>query len=281
MIILYIVYIIILLLLALPYIPDLLELMARREISLLELRENPIFILGMAALLPASIIYIIFEFPTFLNLFKSLVEPFKELDREILIHTSFFLILQIGINILLIICLLFIQPDLLTLSDYSLVSRILVWTVSLIFSIVNISLNIFIGWKRVKSGLEKPKNVYWIVGYFIYFLTTGIGVIFVQSINPNVKGILLWPVAGIAIVGALSYFVVTFGLFLIGLEVTLSPLATGQGDAWIGAVFMAGILFMLVSVFLPVIHLLTYTIGVFLAKRKSPNLEKRIIEQNK
>ncbi|PWI48065.1 hypothetical protein CEE45_08555 [Candidatus Heimdallarchaeota archaeon B3_Heim] len=153
----------------------------------------------------------------------------------------------------------------LDFTSYTSESTSIIWLVGCAFCMINIIANLFIGWKWTNSGLNNPNGLHWFIGYIIYLAVIGIGVFSVQSIFPSIKGILLWPFSGIVMIGALSYFIVVFGLFLVGLDVLVSPVATGQGDAWIGFVFMAGMFFMVASFFLLFIPMITYSTGVYLA----------------
>ena len=254
--ILYIGYLIILFFLAIPYIPEMLITNSSEGGTYI----NPILIFGSAAAAPVILGAVILEF-------KHITAPFLALNRRILVYTTVFLLLQLGLNILLVVCLILVKPDLLDLTTYDNTDFILVGVISCGFSLLAVVLNIYIGWKWVKTGLEKPSGLHWFVGYAIYYLSVGLGVISIQILNPSVKNILLWPFAGIGMVGALNFFLVSFELFLVGLATIGSSMASSESDAFIGFVFMTGGLFMIAVLFLPFFYAITYYLGVILANR--------------
>jgi len=265
-IIVYLGYILVLFILAIPYIPEIVDLISKTEISAGETYVSPIIPIGMVVFIPLVIIYILVDYRAIVDQFKVMIIPFKELNRRILNFTILFLILQLGFNLVMMLFLGFLKPDILDFSTYTSESTLSVWLVGCVVSLVNIILNAFIGWKWTKSSIERPNLLHWFFGYIIYLLAIIIGVIFVESTNSPLKGFILWPFSGIVIIGALSYFIVVFGLFLVGLEIIVSPIATEQSDAWIGFVFMAGIMFMAASILLLFIYILTFYMGVLLAK---------------
>jgi hypothetical protein len=105
----------------------------------------------------------------------------------------------------------------------------------------------------------------------IYLLAVYTILLVVEIVNPAIKGFLLMPFTGIVIIGALSYFIVSFGLFILGLEVVLAPFGLGQGDAAIGFAFMVGMLFMVLSAFLLFTYMLNFYLGVFIFNWQNRN----------
>ena len=268
---LYIVYLIILFLLTIPYLPELITIFSKREISSDELYQTPIIPFGIAAFLPLVIAYIAIDYKSIFILIKNMLIPFKELNRRILAFTCLYLLLQFVFNAIVLVLLLLIEPDILYTSNFAPESASLIWLVGLGFSVIIICINSFLGWKWAKSNLKQPNGLHWFLGYSIYLITVGIFVIIFQIINPSTKGILLWPITGIAIIGSLSFFIVAFGLFLFGLSIILDPHSTGLSDAGVGFVLTTGILFMFSSLFLLLIYMLTFYLGIFIAnwqKRK-------------
>ncbi|MFX1505518.1 MAG: hypothetical protein ACFFDC_05315 [Promethearchaeota archaeon] len=251
-------YLVTLFLLAIPYIPEILSPDSSED----GIYINPALIFGGAAAVPIILGIFILQA-------EHLITAFLASDRRIPIYTTLFLLLQFGINILLAICLVLVNPDFLDLSTFSGNETLLVWILGCGFSLSTIAVNIYIGWKWVKSGLDTPNSLHWFVGYIIYFLTIGIGIISLQILNPSVQNILLWPFAGIGIIGAFNFFIVSFGLFIVGLGVIGSSMSSGGSDAIIGFVFMMGILFMIAIFFLPFLYAFFYFIGTILAKRNS------------
>lgn len=223
---------------------------------------NPIVIFGGAAAIPIIL-------GVFILQSKHLTAPFLALDRRTLVYTTLFLFLQFGINILLAICLVLVKPDLLDLNTFSGDDAILVWIMGCGFSLSCIAVNIYIGWKWIKTDLESPSGLHWFVGYIIYFVTIGLSIISLQILNPSVKNILLWPVAGIGIIGAFNFFIVSFGLFVVGLGAIGSSMGSSGSDAFFGFVFMMGILFMIAILFLPFLYAIFYYIGFIFAKQSS------------
>lgn len=259
--ILYLSYIILLLILAIPYIPEMFNGNAYTG----GVYINPIVIFGSAAVTPVILIFVIVEF-------KQLTAPFRALNRRILAYTTLFLLLQFGLNILLAVCLILVNPDLLILATHTSDEFILVWAASFSFCVFAVVLNIFIGWKWVKVDLETPSGLHWFVGYFLYLLTVSLAVISILILNPTVNNIILWPLAGVAILGALNFFLVSWGFFIAGLE-TLS----GESHAFVDFVFMTGTLFMLFALFLPVFYVIAYFFGVKLANRRALNRTNRYL----
>ncbi|MFX1286554.1 MAG: hypothetical protein ACFFB5_23155 [Promethearchaeota archaeon] len=251
-------YLVILSLLALPYIPEMLNTNSSED----GIYINPLLIFGGAAAVPLILMVFILES-------KHLTASFLALDPRILFYTTLFLLLQFGLNIFLALCLVFMKPDLLDLSTFSGDDIILVWLIGCGFSLSTIVVNIYIGWKWIKTGLDRPNGLHWFVGYIIYFLTVGLSVLSLQILNPSVKNILLWPLAGIGILGALNFFIVSFGLFIAGLGAIGSSMGSSGSDAFFGFVFMMGMLFMIAILFLPFLYAILYHIGVILAKRSS------------
>jgi len=221
---------------------------------------NPILIFGGAATAPVILLFIILEF-------DQLTAPFFRLNRRILVYTTLFLMLQLSINILLAFCLVLVKPDLIDLATFTSGDALLVWVIGCSFSLFTVAINIFIGWKWVETGLERPNGLHWFVGYIIYFLAIIFGVFSIQILNPSVQNILLWPFAGIGILGAFNFFIVSFGLFIAGLGVVGSSFDSSVSDALIGFVFMMGIIFMIAILFLPFFYAITFYFGVLLAKR--------------
>lgn len=256
--IIYIIYVVILFVIAIPYIPEMLN--PDSDSSGGGMYINPILIFGGAAAAPVILAVIILEF-------NQVATPFLALDRRILVYTTFFLWLQIGLNILLAFCLVLVKPDLLNLSTFGTGDALLIWLIGCGFSLITVAVNIFVGWKWVKIGLERPNGLHWFVGYIIYYLTVTFGIFFTWILNPSVQNIILWPFAGIGILGALNFFLVAFGLFIAGLAGLGSSMSSGEGDAFIGFVFMMGMVFMVAVIFLPFFYMLTFYVGVQFAKR--------------
>jgi hypothetical protein len=241
-------------------------LLSQSEISSDEIYVNPILPFGVAIITPLVIGYIIIEYKAIIFQLKLMFKPIREMDYGIFIFTVVFLFIQLAINALLMICLVLIEPDLLNTSEYTPGSSIIIWGISLGFAIGTTLFNIFIGKRWVNSEIQRPHALHWFFGYVIFGIGIVAAIITVEALYPAIKGILLWPLPGIMIIGALSYFVVAFGLFLVGLDFIISPVSTGQSDAWIGFVFMMGIFFMALSVFLLFIHMVTFYFGVYLGK---------------
>ena len=271
----YLGYFLILLFFLLPSLPEIFDMFSETEIASDELSASPIVPFGIATFLPLVIFYILIDYKALSSrLYSLLVNPFKELDQHVLIYTISFLFLQLAITAATVSVLAVVHPTFLDYTNYTPESSLLVWVVAGVFCLVNTILNVFIGWKWTNSDLTRPTGMHWTIGYITYLSVIGIVVIVVQSINPSVKGILLWPFAGIVIIGTLSYFVVVLGLFLVGLEILLAPMDTSLSDAAVGFVFMSGILFMIASFVLLFIPLLNYSSGVFLAKWKVKRQQK-------
>ncbi|MHA1976243.1 MAG: hypothetical protein ACW98F_03120 [Candidatus Hodarchaeales archaeon] len=262
----YLGYLLILFILSIPYLPEILELISKREISTDELYINPILPLGLAVILPLILIYILVDYQAVFSQFHYLViNPLKQLDRRILVYTNLFLFLQLAMTLLIVVILSVLVPNFLLISDITSESRLLIWIVGGVSCLILTITNVYIGWKWTKSDLNKPNALHWFIGYLVYLTVIGIGVLSIQGVNPSVKGIILWPFSGIFVIGAFSYFIVVLGLFLVGLDVLVSPGTTAQSDAGVGFVLMAGMLFMMASFFLLFIPLITYATGVFLA----------------
>ncbi|MFX0052273.1 MAG: hypothetical protein ACFE8U_13395 [Candidatus Hermodarchaeota archaeon] len=255
--ILYISYLILLFFLAIPYIPEMFTVNGNE----VQMNLNPTLIFVGAAIIPAILMYLILEF-------KHLMAPFLAMNRRILVYITLFLLLQFGINIFLAICLVVIKPNLLDLSTYDVTDIFLVWIISCSFCSFSVLLNTYIGWRWIIANLEKPSPLHWLVGYVIYFLSVGLGIISIQIINPSVKNILLWPFAGIGIIGALNLFLVSFIIFITGLTILGSSMASSESDAFVGFVFMMGIPFMIAVLYLPFFYALPYYLGIKLASRK-------------
>lgn len=256
--IVYLGYVLILLILAIPYIPEMLN----PNTNASGLYINPVLIFGVAAAVPIALVYIIREF-------KHIAAPFLALNRRILVYTTFFLMLQFGINVMLAICLVLVKQDLLNITTYNDDDILIVWVISFSFCVFAGVLNIYIGWKWSKAGLENPSGLHWFVGYLLYFLGISVSVISIQILNPTVKNILLWPLAGIGIFGALNLFLVSFMLFVGALEIIGASMFSSESDAFVGLVFMMGTIFMLVISVLPFLYALTFYLGVKLANRRT------------
>jgi hypothetical protein len=173
-------YLGILFLLALPYIPEMLS----QETSEDGIYINPAFIFGGAAAIPIIIAIFILQA-------EHLIATFLGSDRRIPVYTTLFLLLQFGLNILLVLCLVLVKPDLLILGSFSNVDALLVWIITCGFSLLNIAVNMYIGWKWIKTGLDTPNGLHWFVGYIIYFLGVGLIIISIQILNPSVQDFLL------------------------------------------------------------------------------------------
>ncbi len=271
LVILYIAYLIVLLLLIIPYLHELIGIFSKTEISSDELYQTPLVPLGIAALIPLAVIYIVVDYKTIINTILGMATPFKELDQRILGFTTLYLLIQLVFNAITVLILVLIEPNLQDFTNYTPESTFLIWLIGCGSSLVIIILNSFISWKWIRTGTKQPNGLHWLISYIIYLLAAFIIVLIVQIIIPDTKGILLWPIVGIVIVAALSYFIVSFGIFILGLEVILAPYSTGQSDAGIGFVFIAGILFMAMSVFLIFFHLLNFHLGVFFANWQNRN----------
>jgi hypothetical protein len=271
LVILYIAYLIVLLLLIIPYLPELIEIFSKTEISSDELYQTPIVPLGIAAFIPLVVIYLVIDYKLVTNTILGIATPFKELDRRILGFTTLYLLIQLVFNAITVLILVLIEPNLQDFTNYTPESTSLIWLIGCGSSLIIIILNSFISWKWIKTGTKQPNGLHWLISYIIFLVAASIIVLIVQIIIPATKGILLWPIVGIVIVAALSYFIVSFGIFILGLEVILAPYSTGQSDAGIGFAFIAGILFMAMSVFLIFFHLLNFYLGAFIYNRQNRN----------
>jgi hypothetical protein len=271
LVILYIAYLIILFLLIIPYLPELIEIFSKTEISSDELYQTPLVPLGIAALIPLAVIYLVVDYKIIINTILGMVTPFKELDRRILGFTIIYLLIQLVFNSILVFILVLVVPDLYDISSYSPESALLIWLIGCISSLVIIILNTLISWKWVKTGMKQPNGLHWLIGYMIYIVAVSTVLLVVETIDTSLKGFILWPFTGIVIIGALSYFIVSFGLFIYGLEVVLEPYRLGQGDAALTFAFTVGTLFMLISTVLLFIHLLNFYLGVFFANWQNRN----------
>jgi hypothetical protein len=147
----------------------------------------------MAVFIPLVITFIVVDYRSIFNLVKGMFTPFKEMNRRIFGFTTLFLIIQLVFNAMIVFFLVLIKSDLLDFSNYTHESTFLIWVVGCGFSLVNMILNASIGWKWTKSDLELPNGLNWVLGYIFYLIAVGIAVIFVQTVNPSTKGILLWP----------------------------------------------------------------------------------------
>ena len=274
LVILYIAYLIVLFLLIIPYLPELIEIFSKTEISSDELYQTPIVPLGIAAFIPLVVIYLVIDYKIVTNTITNTIKPFKELDRRILRFTTIYLLIQLVFNSILVFILVLVEPDLSAISNYSPESAIIIWLIGCISSLVIIILNTFISWKWVKTGIKQPNGLHWLISYMIYVVAVSAVLLVVETINPSIKGFLFWPFTGIVIIGAFSYFIVSFGLFIYGLEVVLAPYGSGQGDAAFGFVFIAGTIFLSISAFLLFIHLLNFYLGVFIYNWQNRNRKR-------
>ncbi|MFW9997714.1 MAG: hypothetical protein ACFFD4_37085 [Candidatus Odinarchaeota archaeon] len=266
--ILYIGYLIILFILAIPYIPDMLSTISYEGgLSVNLSAVSPIIvILGAAAAVPVFLVYIIIEFDLLIDL---LISPFRALNSRISLYITLFLLLQLGINLLLVTCLLLLKPNLLDLTTYSPADSIMIFGTGCVFSIFTAVLDFYIGWKWVKTDLEEPDVLHWFVGYTTYFLSVGLCVVSIQILNPTVQNIVLWPLAGIGILGAFNFFIFSFGLFIAGLEAIGSSMSSSESDAFVGFVFVTGTFFISTTLILPFLYSLCYYSGVILANRNT------------
>ncbi len=273
LLIFYFIYLGVLFILAIPYIPEMLI----TNPSYQEVYINPIIYFGAAAVIPVIIGFIILNFGTIIDHFEEIVViSLKELNYKVLGYITAFLLLQIGLNGIMVFFLVLIDPKLLNLLDFPKKSLSLVWMISCSFSLGNTLINIIIGWYWVKVDFELPNIVHWVFSYVIFFVVIGLGVIIIQIVNPTVKQLLLWPISGGVLIGAYNYFIMFFGLLIAGLEAILSPMTTGEGDAYVGFVFMVGTLFMIASSFFLFIHMISFYMGVILANinaKKTPTLK--------
>ncbi len=273
-IIVYLGYLIVLFILAIPYISDFIPLFSKTEISADELYQSPILPLGIAIFIPLVIAYIVVDYRSIFDLIKRMFIPFKELNRHITAFTTLYLLVQLVFNAIVVVFLVLVEPNLQNFSNYTAESTFLIWLIGCGSSVVIILLDSYIGWKWVKTGLKQPNGLHWVLSYIIYLIAVGITVIIIEIFNPSTKEILLWPIVGIVMVGALSYFIVTSGLFVLGLETVLAPYTTSQSDAWVGLVFMAGIFLIGFSILLLFIHMLTFYSGIFIANWQNRNIRR-------
>ncbi|MHA1988597.1 MAG: hypothetical protein ACW98D_18345 [Promethearchaeota archaeon] len=270
LVILYIAYLFVLFLLLIPYLPELIEIFSKTEISSDELYQTPIVHLGIAAFIPLVVIYLVIDYTIVTDTITGTLKIFKELDRRILGFTIIYLFMQLVFNSILVFILVLVEPNLLEISNYTPESALLIWSIACISSLVIIILNTFISWKWVKTGYKQPNGLHWFISYGIYIVSAFTVLLVVETVNPSIKGFILWPFTGIVIIGALSYFIVSFGLFATAVEVYLDYM-NGVGDAALAFAFTVLTLFGLISLFLLFIHLLNFYLGVFIYNWQNRN----------
>ncbi|MFX0125107.1 MAG: hypothetical protein ACFFAE_15860 [Candidatus Hodarchaeota archaeon] len=262
--VLYVSYIILLSFLAFPSISEIqISLNDRGGVEIT--RTTPFIYFGIAALTPFALLYFILEIRRFTMSFA--------LNSRILIYITFFLLFQLGVNILLAVCLVVLKADLLDVTTYTFYDFLLVWTTGCIFTLITLGVTIFTCWKWIQMGLEKPRIIHWFLGYIIYLICVCLSIIFIQTLDPSVEYILFWPLTGVGIVGTLNLFIASFGLFTDVLVIMQYTMFSGVNAGYILFIFVMVIFFLLFVILLPIVYLLIFYFAM--------NIMDRFHDQNR